>query len=277
MHAADHCERLVREEDRDRYLSTLFAPAASRPHLFALAAFNAEVARIRSAVSQPAAGEIRLQWWREAIEGKRPEEAAAHPVASALIDTIHAFRLPVGAFDRLLEARIADLYDDPIGTLGDLEGYSGDTQSALIQLSALVLAEGATPSGDAAGHGGVAWTLTGILRSLGESAARGQVLLPTEILARHGVARDDILAGEMTPALRAAIGEMRDHAATHYERSWSEVKRMPIELRPAYLHLSLVPHYLARTARPSFNPFRELAGIAQWRRQIVLWRAARAR
>ena len=56
--------------DRDRYLADLFAPADARPHLFALHAFNVEIARVRGKVSEPMPGEIRLQWWREHLRGE---------------------------------------------------------------------------------------------------------------------------------------------------------------------------------------------------------------
>jgi len=64
-----HCEGLVRAADRDRFLTTLFAPAEHRPALLALYAFNLEVARVREIVHEPLAGEIRLQWWNDVLEG----------------------------------------------------------------------------------------------------------------------------------------------------------------------------------------------------------------
>ena len=86
--AGVYCEQLVREADKDRFLATLFAPAAQRPALFALYAFNAEIARVRDVAREPMPGEIRLQWWREVVEGGRSEEARAHPVAAALLETM---------------------------------------------------------------------------------------------------------------------------------------------------------------------------------------------
>ena len=66
-----HCEALTREADHDRWLAGLYAPEGARKHLYALAAFHIEVSRLRAIVRQPLAGEIRLQWWREALEGAR--------------------------------------------------------------------------------------------------------------------------------------------------------------------------------------------------------------
>src|SRR5579871_5951216 len=55
------CEALVREGDRDRWLASLFAPAAARRHLYALYAFSFEIARVREIVSDPLPGEVRYQ------------------------------------------------------------------------------------------------------------------------------------------------------------------------------------------------------------------------
>ena len=57
----------MRHHDRDRFQTALFAPAERREALFALYAFNYEIARVREAVREPMLGQIRLQWWREAI------------------------------------------------------------------------------------------------------------------------------------------------------------------------------------------------------------------
>src|SRR5947209_9723686 len=134
-----HCEQLVRESDKDRFLATLFAPEKRRGALFALYAFNSEVARIHEVVHQPAAGEIRLQWWRDALEQPGAREARSHPVASALLDTVIRYRLPIDALIRLIEARAFDLYTDPMPDLSALEAYVARTSSTLIDLAARIL------------------------------------------------------------------------------------------------------------------------------------------
>ena len=79
-----YCAALVREVDRDRYLAALFAPDDRRSALFALYAFNIEISRTRDLAREPMPGEIRLQWWREVLEGERADEAKANPVAASL-------------------------------------------------------------------------------------------------------------------------------------------------------------------------------------------------
>ena len=80
---------LVRRHDRDRFQTVLFAPAAHREALFALYAFNYEIARVRESVTQPMLGQIRLQWWRENIAAAFEGSAIRHhPVAEALTAAI---------------------------------------------------------------------------------------------------------------------------------------------------------------------------------------------
>src|SRR5262249_31450842 len=130
--AYGYCEALLREADKDRFVATLFAPAAVRPALYALYAFNIEIARIRELIHEPMAGEIRLQWWTDAVGGSRAGEAAAHPVASALLSAMTHYGLPVERLTALIGARRFDLDNEPMGTLADLEAYADRASANLI-------------------------------------------------------------------------------------------------------------------------------------------------
>ena len=89
-----HCEALVRAADKDRFIAALFAPEESRAALYALYAFNLEIARVREVIHEPLAGEIRLQWWNDVMERGARGEVEAHPVAAALRATIARYDLP---------------------------------------------------------------------------------------------------------------------------------------------------------------------------------------
>src|SRR6202035_3945628 len=112
-----YCAELVRTADRDRFLSTLFAPAEHRGALHALYAFNVEIARVREVAREPLPGEIRLQWWTEVLGGERGEEASANPVAAALLMAMTRHGLMAGKLADLIEARRFDLYDQPMATV----------------------------------------------------------------------------------------------------------------------------------------------------------------
>jgi phytoene synthase len=272
-----HCETLTRDHDRDRWLAGLFAPAAARAHLYALTAFSYEVGRLRDFVREPLAGEMRLEWWREALSGAGRGDVAGNPVAAALTDTIERFNLPRQAFDGLLSARAFDLYDDPMPSLNDLEGYCGETCSLLFRLGALILGRGRDLGGaDAAGHAGVAYAMVGLMRALPLTSARGQVYLPVDLLARHGASCDDVAARRDSPGLRTALAELRGHARRHLDAAHKLICEAPGELAPAFLPLAYLPLYLQRMERTNYAPFDTIVEAPQWRRQWALWRAARA-
>jgi len=272
-----HCEALTRDHDRDRWLAGLFAPSGARPHLYALTAFSHEVGRLRDIVREPLAGEMRLQWWRDALTGAGRGEAAGHPVAAALSDTIERFNLPLQAFDDLLSARAFDLYDDPMPDWNHFEGYCGETCSALFRLGALILGQGRDLGGaDAAGHAGVAYAMVGLLRALPLTSVRGQVYLPGDVLARHGVSRDDIVGRRDGPGLRAALAELRGRARAHLADALRLARESPRDIAPAFLPLACLPLYVARMERAAYSPFDTVVDAPQWRRQWTLWRAARA-
>jgi phytoene synthase len=274
--AYQHCEVLARAHDRDRWLSALFAPENARAHLNALTAFNYEVGRLRETIREPFAGELRLTWWREALVGAR--EAAGHPVAQALLATIKTFALPKILFENHLEARRFDLYDDPMPSLGDLEGYCGETSSGLFQLAALILGEGRdVGAADASGHAGVAYAITGLLRALPLTSARGQVFLPRDLLQRHGASPEDVRARRGGAGLAAPLRELCAAARAHLEKADERIAELPKTIAPAYAPLAVVPAYLAKLERTAEAPFGAIVEVPQWRRQWALWRWARKR
>jgi phytoene synthase len=274
--AYGQCEARVRTEDRDRWLSLLFAPADLRPHLHALFAFSLEIASVRDRVSDALPGEVRFQWWREAIEGTGRGDVEAHPLAAALLDTIGRFGLPRGPFVALIEARCFDLYDDPMPSQKDLEGYCGETCSALIRLASIVLARGRDPGGsDCAGHAGVAYAITGLLRAFVWTCARGQIYVPGDLIARHGLTVQAVLRGPATSEVRAALAETRALARRHLEETRRLIGAVSPEAGVAFLPVCLVEHYLGLMERPAYDPYLTRIELPQWRRQWIMWTNAR--
>jgi 15-cis-phytoene synthase len=162
--------------------------------------------------------------------------------------------------------------------MADLEGYCGETSSLLIRLASLVLAEGADPgAADAAGHAGVAYAITGLLRAFPWHARRGQLYLPADVLGRHGVKRDDIVMGRGGPGLVAALAEMRSAAHDHWQRARALRATIPPAVAPAFLPAALVPGYLKAMEARDYDPFRTIVDLPRWRKLALLWWAARRR
>jgi phytoene synthase len=238
--------------------------------LFALYAFNAEIARVRDVAREPMPGEIRLQWWREVIEGERSGEAAANPVAAALLATIQRHDLSVVLLGTLIEAHRFDLYDEPMARLSDLEIYARETSSALLTLATQILA--GSPSSSAAGSAGIAYALTGVLRAFPFHAQRGQLFVPMEMLSQHGINPQDIFAGRSPSGLGAALAELRNVARQHLVESRQSLASLAPDALAAFLPVALVGPSLRCLERgDAFSP----TEISPWRRQWLIWRAAR--
>lgn len=270
-----YCEQRVRNEDRDRFLSTLFAPAAQRPLLYALYAFDLEIAGLPARLSEPLAGELRLQWWREALDGTRAEEARGHPVAHAVLQAMTRCSLPAAPLLGLLDARSSDLYGEPMASTAQFDAHALDTNGAILRVALRILgSSGGDAVETAVAPASLALAYTDALRRFPHEAARGRLSIPSEVLQRHGADTADALAEHPAALLAAALADMRTRARGHFESASAAIGRLPVGLRPAFLHVILVPRTLDQMERHSSHPFRETQDAA-WRRQWALWRASR--
>jgi phytoene synthase len=268
-----HCERLIREADKDRFLATLFAPADKRAWLHALYAFRVEIARIGEAVTAPMAGEIRLQWWRDVLSSAGGGEAAANPVAASLLQTIEHCDLPRDKLERIIEAHSFDLYEDPMPSWQVLEGYCERTAGAIFELAAQILApDGAMKVHDLAREGGAAVGITAALARFARDAQRRRLYLPLEVLDAHEADVADIFAGRDTPQLRSVLAEARARARSYLAVAKVSALTLPEEAVPAFLPVVLARYRLARL---ELSPPFGATAYPQWRRQWLLWRAAR--
>jgi len=265
----------VRAADHDRYLTALYAPADKRDALFSLYAFNAEVAGIRDRIHEPLPGEVRLQWWRDFIAADSDGAGIGHPVADALKATISAHRLPKLAFDNMLEARIFDLYDDPMPSRTDLEGYCGETAAALIQLATMVLDPVDAPRfTELAGRAGCAQAMTGLLLLLPLHRKRGQCFIPADILAAAGSSPEEFVAGDGGPGAQRAVAAMIALAREHLSAFEQGAAGLPVSLRPAFLPLALSRAYLDRMEGSRHSPLDSIVRLSALRRHWLLLRRA---
>ena len=171
-----YCAGEARRNDWERFICALFAPREAREALFSLIAFNSELARTRDVVSQPLLGQIRLQWWRDAVAalyGNVPPSAATatHPILLPLGRAIATHRLERSLLDAMIDAGSDELDEGGLGTMQagtlDVLDYLLSSVGNLARLQVAVLANGALPNTDtfvAAEHANVAWGLVELVR-----------------------------------------------------------------------------------------------------------------
>ncbi len=266
---------LARVADYDRYLSAVFAPAPRREALFALIAFNHEIARIPEAVSEPMLGRIRLQWWREVLDAVYAgEPARRHEVALPLADSIRVCGLDRAPFDALLEAREDDLGSEGPADLAALERYAAATGGSLAEL--MVRAAGADPGPalEAGRQVGTAWALVGTLRAAPRTAAQGRVTLPADLLSKAGIAAEDLGAGRGFERFAALAEPVADRAAELLATARQARRAVPRQCLGVLLIARLADLYLAQLRRAAWDPRNPRVACGPLRKQAVMLRGA---
>jgi NADH dehydrogenase [ubiquinone] 1 alpha subcomplex assembly factor 6 len=260
----------LHRHDRDRYLTTLFAPADRRDALVALYSFNFEIAKTREVVREPLLGRIRLQWWREAVDEiycGRP--VRHHEVAEPLATAIRRYDLTRYHFDRLIEAREADLEDGPPRNLASLERYAQDTSSRLIWLALESLGIRDAASVEAGRRVGIAWALIGLIRALPVHARTKRTTLPADLAAETGLDERDFFELRPSPALAAIVRRIADAAHAHLMVARAMRREVPRHTVPALLPARLAQAHLHRLATAAYDPFSPALavpdGLASWR------------
>jgi phytoene synthase len=188
----DPVAEIVRRRDPDRFLTALFAPAAKRDVLMLLYAFNGEIARAREIVHEPSLALIRLQWWREIVEGATRQHTIATPLAVALAEG----RLARAELLSLIDAREAEA-QPAIAARTDWLAYLGGTAGGLMVAAARLLE---APHPERLRPAGAAYGVAGVLRATPILARRGRCLLPVDVLAAHRSSPEALIGGAALPS-----------------------------------------------------------------------------
>ncbi len=186
---AETLAQALRRRDPDRSFTTLFAPVDRRDTLTILYAFNHELARASEVTREPGLALIRLQWWRDVVEGA----ARAHEVATRLQAALAAGQLHQPDLLAMIEAREREAEAD----LPSLSAWrtwllQGAGSLAVVAGRALGAPDGALERLRRLGAG---YGAAGQLRNIAALARQGRCLLPADLLAQHGLSAEAVIAG----------------------------------------------------------------------------------
>jgi len=246
----------VRAADPDRYFSALFAPSGARPFLFALYAFNHELARVAESVREPMLGAIRLEWWRETVEGAHKGAPRNHDVAKGLAALFQSYPSPLSDFEALIAARAFDAGAERFADLAALENHVDATGGALMRLALRIL--GGDPA--RAREPALAYGLAGLLRSLGFHNARHKLYMPLDLLAAVGLTPEMFFDLRNDPRVDAVAHQLALRAQDHFLAARKAGK--PRTGLAAILPAALVPVYLRKLGRDVSIHRRQMALLA---------------
>ncbi len=252
-----YCLEEVRRHDHDRYVTALFLPPEARVHAFALYAFNLEIARTREIVSEPLLGQIRLQWWRETIEGIYAGTPREHPVVAALSETIGDCAVPRAQLEALVDAREADMEDGPPSDFAALEQYAEGTSGALSQMLMEVVgkAEAGSTAARAAHNVGTAWALTGLARSVAFHARHQRLYIPEDLISEFEIERRRLFDLKPSAQLNGAVARIVEQAQARLDRARGEASGLSKVQKRVLLPAILADRHVTRMRAAGFDPF----------------------
>lgn len=264
----------MRRHDRDRFQTALFAPARERDGLFALYAFNYEIARVREIVTEPMLGQIRLQWWREAIAAAfAGEPPRRHEIVQPLTGAIREFGLRRELFERLIDAREDDLKTEPPATMAALEAYADGTAAPLVLLALEVFGVRSVAAQEAGKAAGIGYALAGLARAMPFHAASGRSYIPGDLAMRCALEPADYRARRTTEGLRAAMREIAAAARGHLDAAHRNRGAVPRAAVPALLPVIVAARFLRRLERAGYDPFDRRLAVPD---PLQSWRLAAA-
>ncbi len=264
---------MIATEDSALYSALLFLPVSSRSAAASIHAFNREIDRIAFLVSDPMPGEIRLQWWRDVLAGDRQFEGEANPLARELVQTIRDHKLPAEGFQRYLDARTFDLYNDPMPDRNTLEAYLGETESFILQMIAICCGvSNDSKLANACGHAGVAFGIARILSRLSLDRVAYRIFIPADLLLACGLDTNEWLS-DPSSGHASVVSGFISLGEEHLHKAKKAIKLLPKDSRVAFLPLAFTAVRFAKAARTS-NLISGDAELSPLRCQLALWKTA---
>jgi 15-cis-phytoene synthase len=258
----------ARSFDRDRYLAALLAPNEARADLVVLAAYLGEIKRVPLLAREAAIGEIRLQWWRDALSS---EGASGHPVADAMREVARRRLIDPGLLILPIEGYGRELYEDGVEDAHALEHYVDETEGASIRLALAILGiEPVNPYGRCGENAARALALTRLALTLPQHLAHGRLPVPGELVSR---VRDPRGAGldEARSAVRTLTAELARDAREAVALVRADGRELDAGFLDAVLPVALVEPYLSAALKPGRDVLASVADISPLSRVVRLW------
>ena len=255
----------------DRYLAALLASRAARDDLVTLAAFLAEMAKIAEQVSDPMLGEIRIQWWRDALLSSQEGTLSGNPIADAFADVMRRRVLSPSALSDFLDAHTHALYPSSPPSVEALFLELDFTGTAAFHFAGQILGATADPGFTGMAHNaGIAYGLARRALRMPFSLARGREILPAQWQLNSAAVTD---ASAAPDSVSLGIKRLVHEARARLELIKENWPRSTPALKLALLPVALVEPYLKALERPGYDAAHEIGDVSPLKR---VWRLGNA-
>ncbi|KAI0248584.1 isoprenoid synthase domain-containing protein [Lactifluus subvellereus] len=273
-----YCKDFVQKHDYEAYLVSQLYPAGKRKGYFAIKAFYDELAIVQDNVSNSIIGEMRMQFWRDAVRALADGRPPHHPIVLALHDIWQSANLPPYHMRRIVDARTEELKGLSHLTIDSLTAHAESTASTHYYLLLSLLGLSSETLSHAASHLGIAHCISTLLRALPYHTSKGRMVIPTEITARHGVVQEDVFRkGPAAKGIDDAVFELatiaNDHLVTARETFRDDAGKVPRVAMPVFGAGVPVASFLERLEAVNFNAFHPSLQLRSWKLPWRVWRS----
>ncbi|GFQ79706.1 NADH dehydrogenase complex I, assembly factor 6 [Trichonephila clavata] len=250
-----YCLEAVRKYDYENYLCTLLLPEPVKSAAFVIRAFNVEIAQVRDSVSTSSIGQMRMKFWKDALDRTFADNPPEQPVTQELAKLLNRCKLSKSWFSRLISSREALLNDKPFVSVRDLENYC---DQAFVSVYYLILqASGISDMhcDHAASHIGKSQGISNFLRGIPFNASRGRLFLPLEIMSKYKISQEQLFRPEQKKNLQDGIFELSSLAHQHLQLGRKLNSDLPKLVKQIFLPAVATEAYLKSLEQTDFDVF----------------------
>lgn len=253
--SATYCLELVRKYDYENFLCTLLLSDKYKISAFAIRAFNVEISQIRDQISDYKIGEMRLQFWTDALNNTYKGNPPRSPVMLELHRILEEHPLSKHYFKRLIDIRLEKIRDYSFRDMSAIEKYAEYSNSSTYYL--LLQAHGVNNinADHAASHMGKAHGIINLVRSVPYNASKRINMLPQDILMKYNVSAEAVLQGESSKNLQDVIYDVASQGKLHLDATISLKHNVGKEANLIFLPIICLQKYLNELRKADFDVF----------------------
>lgn len=269
--SVSYCLHTIKNRDYENYLCTLLLPSKIRLVGITARAFNVELALIQESTTESQIAKMRTEFWRrsldETFDGKPPK----HPVFLAMANCLCEKNMSKKYFTRMIDIRERYINTKQFMSLCDVEDYGEYTASSVIYLliERLDLSDNYDIT-HIASHLGKATSLVTLIRSVPYFITKRSVVLPTEILVKHGLSNEDIIRKENEDKVADVIYDIASQAFVHLEHAQNILNKQNIKGNSIFLPLISCKSYLEKLQKMNFDIYNVNVHKKNWTLAIRL-------
>lgn len=179
---------IIKSQDYDRYITSLFARLNHREHIFSIISFNYELNKILKIVTEPMIGMIRYAWWREALEEafNLEKQVRNHEVLKSLRDIRENYIVDVENFLKIVDAKQNELETKPFKTTQDFLNHINSTDVVISKIVCEIIATEDKNIIKAAEHFSRAYGIINEIKDANYNFGANKFNLPEDMFLKFG-------------------------------------------------------------------------------------------